>query len=345
MRRARRRLPAVPLLRPSVGGPIIPAGVHRRAGASGGRAASTASPAAAAAAAAAADTLVRAWSSALWIASPADYPPPPRSVDELYAVHDAIAAHPLAQTPPLNGVAGWKVGAVGAEGEVCIVAPLFRGFIVDAPGAALSAAAIQMHQIEPELAVVMAEDLPPRLDGEPHTAEGLLLPQQPGGGGGGGGGGAIRSVSLCIECCGQRGTSEVMAAQSPLGRFQDALAAGGIVLGPELQLQPPPLPQGGDPGVDAAALQSQLGELSACETALLVNGQVVAEGSTSRCPAGGPIEAVAWLANHLNSRGMALEKGQVIATGQTCMTKEFAVGDVVEGRFGAFGSVEMVVAP
>ncbi len=276
----------------------------------------------------AADRLIHAWSSRQWIVSPDDYPPPPGSVDELYAVHDALAAHPLAQQAPLNGMAGYKVGAIGAEGEVCIYAPLFSGFLVHAPGTSLSAAAIQMHQIEPELAVTLATDLPIRKDGVLHTAEQLWSD------------GSIRSVSLCIECCGARASTEVLAKQTPLGRFQDSLAAGGLVIGSQLRLQTDGTAQAHESGIDSSCKPVRLAD---CETMLLVNDRVAAEGSTSRCPAGGPIEAVAWLANHLNSRGKMLHDGDVIATGQTCMTRDFAVGDVVEARFGALGSVDMVV--
>eukprot|EP01043_Picozoa_sp_COSAG02_P040056 COSAG02_NODE_3210_length_7165_cov_3.703510_3_plen_305_part_00 len=276
----------------------------------------------------AANTLIHAWSSSQWIGCLDDYPPPPGSIDELYAVHDALVAHPLAQQAPLNGIAGYKVGAVGAEGEVCIYAPLFSGFLVHAPGTSLSAAAIQMHQIEPELAVTLATDLPVREDGAAHTAEKLWSD------------GSIRSVSLCIECCGARASTAVLAKQSPLGRFQDSLAAGGLVIGSQLRLQTDGTPQTTNSGIGN---NSKPVHVSDCETTLLVNDHVAARGSTSRCPAGGPIEAVAWLANHLNSRGKMLHDGDVIATGQTCMTRDFAVGDVVEARFGALGSVKMVV--
>lgn len=279
---------------------------------------------------AAADTLIRAWSSNQWIGSPDDYPQAPGSIDELYAVHDALVAHPLAQQAPLNGIAGYKVGAVGAEGEVCIYAPLFSGFLVRAPGTSLSAAAIQMHQIEPELAVTLATGLPPREDGAKHSAEQLCSD------------GSIQSVSLCIECCGARASAEVLAKQSALGRFQDLLAAGGLVIGSELRLRTDGTAQMLDSRSDRSSKAVRLAD---CKTTLIVNGQVAAEGSTSRCPAGGPIEAVAWLANHLNSRGKMLQGGDVVATGQTCMTRNFTVGDVVEARFGALGSVEMVVDP
>ena len=56
-------------------------------------------------------------------------------------------------------------------------------------------------------------------------------------------------------------------------------------------------------------------------------------------------QALAWLANHLNSRGLALAKGHFVATGQTCNTKGCKPGDRVVATFAGLGRVEMVVAP
>jgi len=85
--------------------------------------------------------------------------------------------------------------------------------------------------------------------------------------------------------------------------------------------------------------------LSGCCAQLSVNGLQAAEGSGAACPEGGPVQALAWLANHLNGRGLALLKGQLVATGQTCNTREFGVGDRILATFKGLGSVEMSVAP
>ena len=63
-------------------------------------------------------------------------------------------------------------------------------------------------------------------------------------------------------------------------------------------------------------------------------------------------EAVAWLANHLNGRGLSLRRGHLVATGQTCNTKACHVGDRVVATFHGLGrgggeehTVEMVIRP
>lgn len=233
----------------------------------------------------------------------------------MYDVHQAMANHPLAQE--LGGVGGYKIGAVGAEGEACLYAPLFGGFIVEAPGRAgalpLSSAAIQLHQIEPEFSIVMAEDVPPRGDGQPHAPGDVWA--------------CIEHVALSIELCGQRCTPGVAASLSKLGKFQDGLLCGGVVLGERL-----------------AGRDLEMGSsLASCETSLTVNGAVVSRGSAAACPEGGPVGALSWLANHLNSRGLQLRKGQVIATGQTCIHRDIVAGDRVVASFGELGQVEMVV--
>eukprot|EP00747_Dinoflagellata_sp_TGD_P083972 gnl/TRDRNA2_/TRDRNA2_162329_c0_seq2.p1 gnl/TRDRNA2_/TRDRNA2_162329_c0~~gnl/TRDRNA2_/TRDRNA2_162329_c0_seq2.p1 ORF type:complete len:263 (+),score=49.72 gnl/TRDRNA2_/TRDRNA2_162329_c0_seq2:67-789(+) len=235
-----------------------------------------------------------------------------QDIDELYAVHAAVADHPLAKSD-LGGLAGWKVGAVGALGQPCIYAPLFRRFIVsEADSKALTASSVQMHQVEPEFVLTLREDLEMRPDRQPHRPADVWA--------------ALESIALGIECCGQRGAADVMAAQTPLGRFQDVLAAGGLVIGQSLPMD----------GVTPAGL-------SECVTTLSVNGKVVARGAGDKCPEGGPVEATAFLANALNLRGLALRKGHVVATGQTCMTREFAVGDKIGADFIGMGSVQMAI--
>ena len=55
--------------------------------------------------------------------------------------------------------------------------------------------------------------------------------------------------------------------------------------------------------------------------------------------------ALGWLANHLNTRGLMLERGMLIATGQTCIHRGAVAGDRVVASFGTLGEVEMVVDP
>lgn len=255
----------------------------------------------------AAETFVKAWISGDRLDAAA-YPPAPESVEGLYETHLAIQSHPLVESE-LGGLGGYKLGAIGAEGEACLYAPLFRGFFVES-GEQMSVDAIHMSAVEAEFGIVMGSDLPPK--SEPYTTEEVW--------------GAVGDVVPCIECCGKRGTPEAYAASTKLGSFADTLSSGGIVLGP------------GIPKEDFNK-EDLLGA-----TSLLVNGELAAEGDGSKVPEEGPLEALTYLANHLNGRGLGLKKGQLVATGQTCATKAFKVGDDVTASFGKYGEAKMVVA-
>mmetsp|Transcript_3805 Transcript_3805/g.6791 ORF Transcript_3805/g.6791 Transcript_3805/m.6791 type:complete len:302 (+) Transcript_3805:2-907(+) len=263
-------------------------------------------------ASAAADTFVRAWVSGERL-GPDDFPPAPTSVDGLYETHLAIQVHPLVDSE-LGGLGGYKLGAIGGAGEPCIYAPLFRGFFVDERDNAqkMSTGAINLSAVEAEYGVVMGSDLPPRSDNGPYSAEEVWA--------------AVDEVVLCIECCGKRGTPDAYAASTKLGSFADTLSSGGIVLGPRL-----------------SASTFEMDDLFGA-TKLFVNDEVVAEGSGANVPEGGPLQALTYLANHLNGRGLGLRQGELVATGQTCATKAFEVGDVVRATFGPLGEAKMVVA-
>ena len=114
-----------------------------------------------------ADCFVHAWRERKWLTQE-EYPPAPASLTEMYETHLAIQQHPLVASE-FGGHAGYKLGAIGAEGEPCLYAPLFSSYIVAAPGDGLSAAAINLWQLEPEIGFVMGAGLPPRADGTPHT--------------------------------------------------------------------------------------------------------------------------------------------------------------------------------
>jgi len=264
---------------------------------------------------AAADVFVGAWVERRRIPASA-FPGAPESLREVYDVHQAIQEHPLVASI-LGGHAGYKLGAVGALGETCIYAPLFGSYLLPAPGASLSAEAIQMWQIEPEVGLVIGADLPPRTEGVYDLAAVWA---------------AVSEVALCIECCGKRGTPDAYAASTKLGEYADTLSSGGVVIGARHSTA----------GLTIESVRS-------CATQLFVNDVCVAKGSATKTPDGGPIEALVWLANHLSGRGLGLKAGDFIATGQTCNTKAFKAGDRVKATFDGLGSVdtavEMVISP
>ena len=80
-----------------------------------------------------------------------EYPPAPASLAEMYETHLAIQQHPLVASE----FGGRRLQAqVMVPAEPCLYA-LFSSYIVAAPGDGLSAAAINLWQLEPEIGFVM----------------------------------------------------------------------------------------------------------------------------------------------------------------------------------------------
>ena len=60
---------------------------------------------------------------------------------------------------------------------------------------------------------------------------------------------------------------------------------------------------------------------------------------------GNPLNALAWLANHLETRGLALEPGDVVMSGAISKMLRPKAGDTVRARFAHLGSVSIRVVP
>jgi 2-keto-4-pentenoate hydratase len=74
------------------------------------------------------------------------------------------------------------------------------------------------------------------------------------------------------------------------------------------------------------------------------NGQIVGTHTAAEVM-GNPLNALAWLANHLHTRGLALEPGDVIISG--CISKILypSAGDTIRARFTRLGSIDIKVVP
>lgn len=60
---------------------------------------------------------------------------------------------------------------------------------------------------------------------------------------------------------------------------------------------------------------------------------------------GDPLNALAWLANHLATRGLALEPGDVVMSGAISTLLRPKAGDTIRARFARLGSVSVTVMP
>lgn len=97
----------------------------------------------------------------------------------------------------------------------------------------------------------------------------------------------------------------------------------GVVLGAE------PVPIGGlDLSLEGVIFE-QNGEIVGTHTAAEVMGD--------------PLNALAWLANHLSSRGRAVEAGEIVISGGITKLLRPKPGDRVRARFTHLGSIEIAI--
>jgi 2-keto-4-pentenoate hydratase len=60
---------------------------------------------------------------------------------------------------------------------------------------------------------------------------------------------------------------------------------------------------------------------------------------------GNPLNALVWLANHLATRGLALEPGHVVMSGTIAKVLRPKVGDTIRANFAHLGSISVKVVP
>jgi 2-keto-4-pentenoate hydratase len=58
-----------------------------------------------------------------------------------------------------------------------------------------------------------------------------------------------------------------------------------------------------------------------------------------------PLNALAWLANHLATRGLVLEPGDIVMSGAITKMLRPKIGDTVRANFAHLGSVGIKVVP
>jgi 2-keto-4-pentenoate hydratase len=69
-----------------------------------------------------------------------------------------------------------------------------------------------------------------------------------------------------------------------------------------------------------------------------LNGAIAATNTAAEV-LGSPINSLAWVANHLGARGLALRAGDVVMTGSVSLVLRPKAGDTVRARFTRLGSV------
>jgi len=83
-------------------------------------------------------------------------------------------------------------------------------------------------------------------------------------------------------------------------------------------------------------------DLAAVAGRATINGSAVGEG-LGAAAMGHPLEALAWIANHLAAQGRGLVYRDVVITGSLITTKTVKPGDLVRFEIERLGAVELRV--
>jgi 2-keto-4-pentenoate hydratase len=204
-------------------------------------------------------------------------------------------------------VGGWKIGCTSAAARAILGARgPFAGRVLAprilASGAALPGRALRTRGLEPEIAVTLARDLPPRAEpyGTAEVADAIATFHP-----------AIEVVEPRWDRWLEVGVPSVIA---------DLGANGWLVLGE---------------GTAPAAL----GDPLAVTVRMTVDGTAPVEGGAAAVD-GGPVGALTWLANHLR-RSEGLRVGEVVSTGTCAGFVQAPAEAAATARFEGLGTVSL----
>jgi 2-keto-4-pentenoate hydratase len=232
----------------------------------------------------------------------------PQTPEAAYAVQAELIPKLLAQ---LGGSAiGYKIACTNevAQRQLHVDGPFFGRLLSatthEAP-ARIRSSEYFMRVMEAEFAFQMARDLPPL--GTVRSREEVA--------------GAVEGVMAGIEVVDSRFDSWTTVGTPSL--IADNACHAAWIRGPLVR--------------DWRDL-----DLAAQKVRLIINGEVKGEGSGAAV-LGHPLNALTWLANALNRRGMALRAGDCITTGVTTGIYLAGPGDRVVADFGTVGAVELAI--
>ena len=237
----------------------------------------------------------------------------PGSVAEAYAVQSEYVGMRAAS---LGQVTGYKIALttpamramVGLKDPIAgdMLDETIRRHRSDAVASVRAADYVRLL-VEFEIAVEMAEDLP--AIGAPYDRQRVAQ--------------AVAAVMPALELADDRNADYSILPANPLMLIADNAWNEGAVLG--------------DPVRDWKGL-----DLAAVRGVATINGQNAGEGH-GRDVMGHPLDALAWIANNLASRGLGLWRGDVVITGSLVTTKYPKAGDRIRFEAGALGAVELQV--
>lgn len=233
----------------------------------------------------------------------------PQNAEEAYAIQDDFVA---LRSDKLGAIAGYKIALSSKEMQRFVgVNEPQAGVMLERtlhPTPARVRASDYVHLIvEFEIAVRMAADLPAA--DAPYTRAQVAE--------------YVGAVMPAIEIADDRKADYAQLARHPLELIADNGWNEGAVLGVPLENWR---------SVDLAALRG----------VATINGRVVGEG-VGAAALGHPLDAVAWIANHLAAHGRGLVFRDVVITGSIITTKTVQAGELVRFDVDQLGSVELRV--
>jgi 2-keto-4-pentenoate hydratase len=207
-----------------------------------------------------------------------------------------------------GGVAGYKIACTNetAQRQLHVDHPFFGHLLAATTyesGARLDAAPFFMRVMEAEFAFLIGEDLPPVAG--PRTRDEVA--------------GAVAGVLPGIEIVDSRFESWTTVGTPSL--IADNACHAAWVRG-------------------ALVRDWRDIDLAAQPVQLVINGAIKDTGSGAAV-LGHPLNALLWLANTLNERGLGLQAGQYVTTGVTTDMYLAGPGDHVQADFGRVGKVEV----
>jgi 2-keto-4-pentenoate hydratase len=230
----------------------------------------------------------------------------PQSLDEAFLLQQQVA---LAMAEP---VAGWK--CLLPTPEKIVVAPIYQSTVARLENHASEIqqcplwpstvpASLGLARVEPELAFVLAKDLPPRF--EPYSEAEIDQ--------------AIGATHLALELIQSRFSHDSGAV------FFDQLADGlfnqGLFLGPEIEPAP---------GFNGSAFSLQL---------TFADGRV--QHLNAVHPNQHPRAGLYWLVNYLSANNIALLAGQAVITGSYAGVLDLPFGEDIQFQYGDWGQFRL----
>jgi len=233
----------------------------------------------------------------------------PRSAKDAYAIQDAFVALRAAKLGPL---AGYKIALSSPEMQrfVGVDAPqagvILRAQVGRTPAKVRASDYVRLI-VEFEIGVEMGDDLP--VADAPFGRERVMQ--------------AVGAVMAAIEIADDRGADYTQLSRHPYELIADNSWNEGAVLGEPVRAW------------KSLDLEQVLGVAK-------INGRTVGEGR-GQAAMGHPLDAVAWIANHLASLNRGLLRGEMVITGSLITSKPVKAGDCVEFSLAGLGKVELTV--